>query len=255
MRQRLADALIGVYGSAVTAGVLDRPRARRAFESAYLAYKALAEAGPINGLRALVPEGSTVIDVGANIGFFAVRFGRWVGPTGHVIAIEPERRNLESLRGRVERAGLSQIVQCVHAAAADRPGELRLAITPGHPGDHHLAAAGMRVQAVTLDELTADASGSVSLVKIDVQGAEMLVLAGAHQLLRSQRPAIFLELDEPSLTRFGSSAAELLDAITDHGYVAHRLSRAGPGPVDPRADLLARAHSGYIDALLLPDDD
>lgn len=253
MRQRLADAMVGLYASAAKAGVVGRPRAKRGFESLYLAYKSLAEAGPIAGLRQLVPTGSTVIDVGANIGFFTVRFGRWVGPDGHVIAIEPEASNFNSLRDRVERAGLSEVVQCVHAAAADRPGELRLAITPEHPADHHLATAGVPVPAVTLDDLTAEVPEQVALIKIDVQGAETLVLGGARRLLESHRPVIFVEVHEPSLARSGSSAAELLDLIIAHGYVPHRLGRQGPGHVDRRDDLLARVGSGYIDALLLPE--
>jgi len=253
MRQWLSDALIGVYASAAKVGVFDRPRAQRGFESAYLAYKSLAEAGPIAGLRQLVPEGATVIDVGANIGFFTVRFGRWVGTGGSVIAIEPELRNFDSLRRRVERADLSQVVQCVHAAAADRTGELRLAITPGHPADHHLGTTGVPVPAVTLDDLTAQQPGAVALIKIDVQGAETMVIAGARQLIQAHRPAIFLEVDQRSLARSGSSAAELVDIITAHGYVPHHLARHGPGPVEQPAALLSRASEGYVDALMLPE--
>ena len=85
--------------------MLDRPRPRRAYESVYLAYKRLIEAGPVDGLRGVVATGSTVFDVGANIGFFSFRFARWVGPEGRVIAIEPEARNIASLRRRVARAG------------------------------------------------------------------------------------------------------------------------------------------------------
>ena len=144
-----SDGLLALYERAARTGALDRPRPRRAFESLYLAYKRLIEAGPVEGLRELVPEGSTVVDVGANIGFFSLRFARWVGPAGRVIAIEPEARNIASLRARVERAGLSDVVDCIQAAAADRSGVLRLALTPGHPGDHHLAKFGEPVQAVT----------------------------------------------------------------------------------------------------------
>jgi FkbM family methyltransferase len=255
VRERLSLALTGLYGAAAKSGVFDRPRAKRGFEWTYLAYKGLAEAGPIAGLRRLVPEGATVIDVGANIGFFTVRFGRWVGPAGKVIAIEPELRNFTSLSRRIERAGLSGTVDCVHAAAADRPGQLTLAVTPAHPADHHLASTGVPVQAVTLDDLSRDTPGPVSLVKIDVQGAEALVLAGAQGLLESQHPAIFVELDEPSLARAGSSAAELLDLLMTHGYVPHRLGRGGPGPAEQRDNLLERARSGYIDALMLWDND
>ena len=117
MKRRITDGLIALYARVLEAGLLDRPRAQRVFEAAYLRYKGLIEAGPISGLSTLVPDGSTIFDVGANIGFFSVRFARWVGPDGKVIAIEPEARNLDSLRRRIERAGIGDIVECVPAAA------------------------------------------------------------------------------------------------------------------------------------------
>ena len=87
MRTQVSDGLVQLYERATRAGLLDRPLPRHAFESTYLAYKRMIEAGPINGMRNLVRHGSTVVDVGANIGFFSVRFARWVGPAGRVIAI------------------------------------------------------------------------------------------------------------------------------------------------------------------------
>lgn len=252
MTQSAPDTMVALYDRAARTGVLDRPRPRRAFESLYLAYKRLIEAGPIEGLRDFVPDGSTVLDVGANIGFFSLRFARWVGPADRVIAIEPEVRNFGSLRARVARAGLSGVVDCVHAAAADRPGVLRLALTPGHPGDHHLAEAGEPVGAVTLDELTAQGTQPVSLVKIDVQGAETMVIAGARLLLEQQRPALFVEVHEPSLARVGSSPPELIDTLVGFGFTGHRLTDHGIGvPEEPRELLahLARRSSGYIDVL------
>jgi FkbM family methyltransferase len=252
MRQRLSDALVGLYERAVRAGALDRPRPRRAFEWVYLGYKRLIEAGPIDGLRGLVAHGSTVIDVGANIGFFSVRFARWVGPAGRVIAIEPEARNIDSLRHRVARAGLSSIVDCVQAAAADRPGQLRLALTPGHPGDHHLADAGEPVEAVTLDELVAQDFRPVTLIKIDVQGAETMVLAGARSVIEAHHPAIYVEVDGTALARLGSSPRGLIETAMGLGYRPHRLTRRGVRGREQLDGLLARSSAGYIDVLLLP---
>ena len=232
MRQRVSDLLIDLHERAVRAGVLDRPRARLAFEFVYLGYKRLIEAGPVDGLRSLVAPGSTVVDVGANIGFFSLRFAGWVGPAGRVIAIEPESRNIASLRLHLKRAGLAGVVECVHAAAADRPGQLLLAVTPGHPGDHHLAAEGEPVEAVTVDELVAGDVRPVTLVKIDVQGAEMMVLAGARAVIERDRPAIYVEIDGTALGRFGSSPRELIDAVVELRLRApsgHAPGRGRPG--------------------------
>ena len=249
MRQQVSDALVGLYDRLSRSGILARPRARRAFESAYLAYKGLYEAGPVDGLRCLIPAGSTVIDVGANIGFFTLRFARWTGPSGRVVAIEPEARNIASLRARVESAGLSRTVECIEAVAADRPGELRLALTPGHPGDHHLANDGQPVRAVTLDGLVAGDPRAVSLIKIDVQGAEMLVLSGARELLATQRPAIHIEVDGPSLARMGSSPRELIDSLVELGFRPRQLSRYGAGAAEDVDELVSHAWADYIDVL------
>jgi FkbM family methyltransferase len=252
MRRRLSDALVAVYERAVRSGALDRPRARLAFESTYLLYKRLLETGPVDGLAELVEPGSTVIDVGANIGFFSMRFGRWVGSTGRVIAIEPESRNFDSLQRRVARAGLASTVDCVQAVAADRPGRLHLALTPGHPGDHHIAAVGQPIQSVSLDALAAVDRRTVSLIKVDVQGAEAMVLKGAHRTIEIHRPAIFIEVDAEALERFGSSPRELIDLIVGMGYLPHHLTRAGPGTAEAIEDILLRSAAGYIDVLMLP---
>ncbi|MBV9687591.1 MAG: FkbM family methyltransferase [Alphaproteobacteria bacterium] len=252
MRNEISTGLVRLYDRAARAGLLDRPLPRRAFESAYLAYKRAIEAGPVDGLREFAISGSTAIDVGANIGFFTLRLARWVGPAGQVIAIEPEARNFASLRRRVVRAGMSQVVNCVQAAAADRHGQLRLAINRGHPGDHHLHDMGELIPAVTLDDLVAADTRPVSLLKIDVQGAEAMVLAGARTLIRAHRPAVFVELHQPSLARLGSSTREVIHTLLAFGYGGHILTRAGIAePQDPET-LVAQSATGYIDVLFLP---
>ena len=76
----------------------------RLFLAVYGIYKRYFEAGPIDRLQEFVPPGSLVIDVGANVGFFSLRFARWVGAEGKVIAIEPEERNCNNLVEAVARA-------------------------------------------------------------------------------------------------------------------------------------------------------
>src|ERR1700678_1419718 len=71
MRQRAVSSLVGVYERVVNTGILDRPRAQRTFEAVYLSYKQLLEAGPVGGLERCVEDGTTVLDLGANIGFFS----------------------------------------------------------------------------------------------------------------------------------------------------------------------------------------
>ena len=96
------------------------------------------------------------------------------------------------------------------------PGMTHLEINPLHPADHKLSrdGTGLPVTAVTLDELVRD-KGHLrpALVKIDVQGAEMLVLKGADNILDIAGPALFIELHEDGLRKFDTSVSAILDHL------------------------------------------
>jgi methyltransferase FkbM-like protein len=85
-----------------------------------------------------------------------------------------------------------------------------------------------------------------------VQGAEMLVLQGAADILRLYRPALFVELSEDGLQRFGSSVSEVIDYLSRSDYEAFWLTRAGPHQRASEQDIQVsvRRH-GYVDVLFL----
>lgn len=78
--------------------------------------------------------GDIVVDVGAGIGTETVPFAKAVGPTGRVVAIEAHPRTCEALRRTVARSGLTNVT-VVHAAIADREGELRITVSDFHIGN------------------------------------------------------------------------------------------------------------------------
>jgi len=251
----LRNSAVGLFGLATKLGLQRLPLFNRTFLALYALYKTHFEAGPIDRLREFVPGGSLVIDVGANVGFFTLRFARWAGDNGKVIAIEPEEHNYNSLILALERAGTLGRVDALQAVATDRPGITFLEINPLHPADHKLSrdGTGLSVTAVTLDGLVPD-KGHLrpALVKIDVQGAEMLVLRGAADLLRLAAPALFIELHEAGLNRFGTSVSAILDLLAGSGYQAYWLVRAGPHRNASPAEIHAKvARIGYVDVLFL----
>jgi FkbM family methyltransferase len=244
------NALLHAYRLVFARGLLRLAWGRRLFFAAYELYKRLFEARNIAALRAYVPEGGIVIDVGANVGFFTERFAQWVGAAGRVIAIEPERTNFAELMRRLEARQLAERVEARRAVADARSGTARLVINPDHPGDHRIGETGEPVAALVLDEL-APAGRPVALIKIDVQGAEMRVLAGAGALLARDKPALFVEIDPGGLARFGGSVEARLDARARLGYAPHFLAREGARACT-RADLDAvLAQRGYTDLLFL----
>ncbi len=254
MNRLVQGGLIRLYQLVKATGALHTPTGRKIFETSYRFYKDRFEAGPIRLLRPWVRPGTFVIDVGANIGFFTRRFATWVGEGGKVIAVEPEALNYSRLQHAVAEAGLTDVVETIQAAVAERSGEGLLEVNPGHPGDHKLGTKGVPITMTTIDELLATRGWpEVSLIKVDVQGAEARVLAGARQTLAKFRPALFLEVDDQQLRQFGSSAGELLTSATSQGYTIH--SRVGKGISNPLCvdQVLALGESKeYVDMLLLP---
>lgn len=254
MNRRFQAILLGLYRRSVAAGLWSLPGARRLFEILYLTYKRFFEARDLRALRPYVTPGSTVIDVGANIGFFALQFAKWTGPGGRVIALEPEAVNFASLRRQIARRGLDSVVDAIAAAAAETTGPQHLALNPYHPGDHRLAESGLTIDGVCLDDLIRDGGcPAVSLIKIDVQGAEMRVLAGATEILEKYRPALFVEVDDDALASMGSSARQLFADLDGRGYSIHRFAdRALSPPLSPAdAEMAQRASEGYLDFMFL----
>lgn len=252
----LQSLLLKLYAACRRGGLLDDGPGRRAFLAAYTAYKLHLEGRTLHALRPHVRPGSTAIDVGANIGVFALRFARWAGPAGRVVAIEPEARNADELERRAARAGTrAAAVTVVRGVAAERSGTLHLAVNDLHPGDHRLAAAGVPVAAHALDDLAAaHGLADIALVKIDVQGAEVRVLQGAAALLRRWHPALFVEVDDAALAGQGASVAALEALLRAAGYRAFRRAGGAWAPVESlERDGPARVRQGYADYLFLAD--
>ncbi len=123
-----------------------------------------------------------VYDIGANVGFYTLLASALAGPRGRVVAFEPLPRNLEFLRAHVAMNGMTNVV-IRSVALADHPGTRPFDDTPG-PSEAHLAARGsLTVECATLDALVA--KGEIpppDVIKMDVEGAELLVLRGGEDV-------------------------------------------------------------------------
>jgi FkbM family methyltransferase len=251
MSKSLQSLLMVVYRLAVQSGILKLPGMRTMFEASYGLYKRFMEARYVALLREHVEPGTTVVDVGANVGFFTRYFADWTGPTGRVLAIEPEAGNVERLRAMIRSRRLDAIVEPFHAAAAERPGPLALTIDPYHPAGHFLSDTGVPTAGVTVDDLVRRHSQRrVSLLKIDVQGAELRVLQGATWTLETSRPVLLVELEEKALRLQGASVETVVQFLASYGYRGRLLSREGLSPAFDPQELVARSlEYEYVDAL------
>lgn len=215
--------LLAVYKGVCRTGLMSTRLGRGLFLAAYERYKGVWDADHLEALGKLVRPGTTVIDAGANVGFYTRRFAEWVRPGGEVIAIEPEEMNFSTLKRVIARRGLMNVMG-IQAAASEKAGSLYLQKNPFHPADHRIAEAGVKVSAVTIDDVLRERGWpKVSLIKIDVQGAEERVLRGSMQTLRELRPAVFMEVDEAALRAMSSSAETVLEMMVSCRYEPHRI--------------------------------
>ena len=133
----------------------------------------------------LLQKGMTVVDGGAHVGLYTVLAARVVGPTGFVIALEPDLYNLAALRVNVDRAGGAN-VEVVPEALADAAGTARFYETRSTIGSSLIERddAGVRVVRTTsIDLLLRGREVSTLLVKLNIEGAEPLALAGMRDVL------------------------------------------------------------------------
>ena len=131
------------------------------------------EADVMKLLARWLRPGSLYVDVGANVGYHAL-FAAKLG--ARVVAIEPVPWTLELLRANVWRHGAD--VEIVEAAASDSEGTAHIALDPDHRSGAQMAAEGLVVPTFPLDVLVPE--GAVDVLKIDVEGAEPMVLRGAQ---------------------------------------------------------------------------
>ncbi len=138
-----------------------------------------------------VGSGATVIDLGANVGYYTLLAARVVGSSGRVLACEPEPLNASFLRRHVAANRLTN-VEILEAAVGDRQGEVRFTRGKGRGRGHISEEGELTVPLTTLDHMVAEAGVEPGFLKIDVEGAEDDVLAGGAATLEEHRPMIFL---------------------------------------------------------------
>ena len=179
-------------------------------------------------VRRLVDPGGTFVDVGAHWGYFSLIMAEHVGPTGHIVSIEADPRIYAILERSVALNDLPQ-VRLVHAAAASESGVLPLIGFDAHDenwGTSRIAGgsapvgASYQVQARRVDDLLDELGlDSVDLIKIDIEGAEALALAGMSAGLRRGRyRRLLLELHPAQLAEHGTDASAIIEGLLGMGY-------------------------------------
>jgi FkbM family methyltransferase len=182
-------------------------------------------------LRGRLREGDVFVDVGANIGYFTLLASRLVGPTGKVLAIEASPKIFAKLSDNLTR-NRSNNVEAINAAASDRKGTVQIFFA----SDANIGATSTisrkgssyecDMAADSLDALLAQkAVTNVRFVKIDVEGAEWLVVAGMGGLLKSARPdlEVLVELMPTFLHAHGKTVEDVFAIFAGYGFWPYHI--------------------------------
>jgi FkbM family methyltransferase len=188
------------------------------------------EVGVQEALVRHLGPGGVMYDIGANIGFFSLLGARLAGPEpGHVYAFEPAPENAEAIRINAARNDFSNVTVIVKAAGATAQ-RVRLQLVDDAAwsklqdyGEHPLTEEVIEVDQVAVDDLLE--AGEIrppTVVKIDVEGAELSVLEGMRNTIARHQPVVICELHDTN--------REFVAAVSELGYRVVNLD--GPGSLD-----------------------
>ncbi|WP_419758755.1 FkbM family methyltransferase [Acidisoma sp.] len=174
--------------------------------------------------RSRLQPGMSVVDIGANIGYFTMLAATLVGAQGHVLAVEPNPRNVRLLEASRRANGFDNVT-VAQSAAGRETGILILntsfsnGTTSAPPDELGQLLAAESVSCLRLDSLL-DAWTTVDLIKVDVEGAEYNALLGAEATIRRCRPFIISEFSPgmiPGISHI--SGEDYLSWLISLGYV------------------------------------
>jgi FkbM family methyltransferase len=186
----------------------------------------------IQRFAAFLEPGNIVLDVGANIGFYSVALGRRLRQlgAGQVYAFEPVRVNYARLISNIALNGLEQVVSTFPIALGDAERDMVIqlrqdtkAVTENaflRPDQTGLEASGQEiVRMMRLDTFAAQQGLSrCDLIKVDIEGAELMFLRGGETMLQQYRPVIYGEFNPYWIKSFGHSFLDVAALVLPWGY-------------------------------------
>lgn len=187
-------------------------------------------------------QDSHCIDVGSNFGYFTCLMGRFC-PNGKILGIEPDLHVMELARDNVHINGFQATSEVILGAASDREEQITLHRRKTRSGNTSIAKMPSQfledlgesqseefvVQTLRIDSLLQRMDGRVDFLKVDVEGAEPLVIKGAEQTI-AQNPQlqIVMEWSPGQIRQAGFDVAEFLRDLESHGLTCARLTAHGP---------------------------
>lgn len=181
--------------------------------------------------KKVIKEGDVVVDLGANIGYFTLLAAKLVGKNGKVYSFEPEPKNYNYLQRNIKLNGYDNAI-AIQKAISDKISKVKLYICPYDSGHHTIGQyEGIRaykpnfvyekeefieVETIPLDNFFNEKGESINVIKMDVEGAEMLALSGMDKILKeNEKIKMFIEFFPFLIKKMGNSPEEFIRKLLE----------------------------------------
>lgn len=185
-------------------------------------------------VNTLLHKGGTFIDVGANMGYFSLLASKVVGEDGRILAIEPSSRDFTRLVDNVNINRLENITPC-RIAISDKKGMTKLSVACEERSSLNTLGTSFGfkgIEKVAVEDVNTDTIDaivekegikSVDVLKIDIEGSEMVALRGAKNTIEKFRPVILLGTNEGALSACGVEIKDLKALLKELRYKSYVL--------------------------------
>jgi FkbM family methyltransferase len=207
-------------------------------------------------LSRLAKPGMNFLDIGANMGYYSVKIGGLVGPTGKIFSFEPNPELYPFLRDNIDINGFRPRAELFQLALGDADGRGELKFTHENMGGGHLFAGGAGSRSVPVDLGMLDnfisKSTKIDLMKIDAEGYEPRILAGGKRVLNDNPEAfIVLEVSIANWRLFGNPEETLQQLAGTEKEIFQIETSGAVRPMGSAYEFLARIDDKFVSYCLV----
>ncbi|MDI6735143.1 MAG: FkbM family methyltransferase [bacterium] len=239
--QIICPNIAEIQGSKMYINIHDKaPIMRKTFLS--YAVNRVHEESTTEIFKKVVKKGDVVVDLGANIGYFSLLAAKLVGKDGKVYSFEPEPKNYNYLVKNIDLNGYNNIFS-LQKAISDKAGKIKLYICPYDTGHHTInqykgieaykhdycyeKKEFIEIETMPLDDFLSDKDFKADVIKMDVEGAEMLALLGMDRVIKENKNLkMFVEFFPLLIREMGNSPEEfILKLLKEYNFSIFVIER------------------------------
>jgi FkbM family methyltransferase len=206
----------------------------------------------------LVKPGATVVEVGANVGYFTTLAAGRVGPSGRVYAFEANPDVAAMLRRSIGLNGQAGWCSVIEQAVCDQVGTVTFYCLRREQGNSSLRGVGAGVDmendvhiiqapATTLDAYFGESPPRIDVMKIDAEGAEPLIFSGMRRLLEANPDiTIVMEFAREMIQQVSGSASAFVQEVRSLGFSFQLVTESGSLRRIDVDDLLSRVYCEVV---------